>query len=84
MKRAYIGTFIALGLSVVVFLFVYIYTAIGRSMGQEWGSLDGPGQVWPAVLGFGSLNLGALSVAVLLLLIVISLIRAAVRRTRSS
>lgn len=83
MKRAYIATCIALGLSILVFAFVSVYAAIGRSMGQEWGSFDGPGPVWPSVLGFGSLNLAAVSLVVLALLLAISLVRAGARRARS-
>jgi len=57
--------------NIVTLMFVIAYASVGRGFGHEWGSLDGPGPVWPAVLGFAALNVGALSGSVLAVLVLV-------------
>lgn len=83
MKRAIFITVITLGLSLTLMLLVSGYTEIGRSLGQEWGSLDGPAPVWPAVLGFASMNLALLSGAVLAVLVSVAAGRELARSQRA-
>lgn len=64
-------------LSVAALLAVIGYTNLGRSLGQHWSSLDGPEPVWPAVIGFGSMNLIVVSGSVLVILGIVQLIRGA-------
>lgn len=75
MKTALWITSGTLLLSVVALLFVIGYTNLGRSLGQHWTSLDGPEPVWPAVIGFGSMNLIVVSGSVLLILGIVQFIR---------
>jgi len=75
MKRLILGAVSTLVLGIVVFGLVAVYAAVGRSRGEEWGSLNGPEPVWPAVLGFGSMWLMAISAAVLGLLVLVALVR---------
>lgn len=80
-KVLMIGSSVVLAASLVAMLALYAVTAIGRANGvEEWGSLNGPAPVWPAVVGFGSMWAAVLSLAALLLLTVISVIHALVRR----
>ena len=54
MKLASRIAWITLALSVVAFLVALGWASVGRALGQEWSSLDGPEPVWPAVVGFAS------------------------------
>ncbi|MET0589579.1 MAG: hypothetical protein ABWZ77_00230 [Naasia sp.] len=63
---------------------IWIYGLIGTACGEDWGSLDGPGPVWPAVIGFGSLNLFFVSIAALGLLAIVGFVRALWRRSESA
>ncbi|MFZ4896363.1 hypothetical protein ACL9RL_18110 [Plantibacter sp. Mn2098] len=80
MKRSIIGALIVLGTGLAAFAFVAAYTAIGRARGEEWGSLDGPAPVWPAVVGFGSLHLMLLGAVALVILVAVAILRAYVPR----
>ncbi|MDY0912302.1 hypothetical protein [Rathayibacter festucae] len=71
MKRVIVITASILGLSIAALLLVIAYVSVGRSFGQKWSSLDGPEPVWPAVVGFGSMNLAALSGATLAVLVLV-------------
>lgn len=73
MKRAIMITASILGLSIVALLLVIAYVSVGRGLGQEWSSLDGPEPVWPAIVGFGSMNLAALSGAILAVLVIVAI-----------
>lgn len=84
MKRAIFITVIVLGLNLTLTLLVSGYTEIGRSFGQEWGSLDGPAPVWPAVLGFASMNLALLSGVVLPVLVSVAVGRELARSRRAA
>ena len=79
MRRATFTAAITFAASIVTLLLVIAYTSVGRSFGQEWGSLDGPAPVWPAILGFAAMNLGALSGSVLAVLVLIFLGRKLMR-----
>lgn len=76
MKQLFLCTLVALVLGVVAVVGVYSYTAIGRSVGEEWGSLDGPEPVWPSVIGFGGMHLIVISTLALLILALVGLLRA--------
>lgn len=76
MKRSIIAAGTSLALGIIALLGVYAFVAIGRSQGEEWGSLVGPEPVWPAVIGFGALWVIPISALVLVVLVVISLGRA--------
>jgi len=79
MRRATFTATITFAASIATLLLVIAYTSVGRSFGQEWGSLDGPAPVWPAILGYAAMNLGALSGSVLAVLVLIFLGRELVR-----
>jgi len=79
MRRTTFTAAITFAASIVTLLLVIAYTSVGRSFGQEWGSLDGPAPVWPAILGLAAMNLGALSGSVLVVLVLIFLGRELVR-----
>jgi len=79
MRRATFTAAITLAVSIVTHLLVIAYTSVGRSFGQEWGSLEGPAPVWPAILGYAAMNLGALSGSVLAALVLLFLGRELVR-----
>ncbi len=76
MKRWIIGTASTLGLSLAVLLGIYAYVEIGRALGEQWSSLDGPGPVWPAIVGFGAIYLIVISAAVLVVLVLVAIARA--------
>ncbi|KGJ73394.1 hypothetical protein GY21_11280 [Cryobacterium roopkundense] len=76
MKRWIIGTAGFLGLSVVVVLGIYAYVAVGNSLGEQWSSLDGPGPVWRAIVGFGAVYAVVISAAVLVVLVLVAVLRA--------
>jgi hypothetical protein len=78
-KTWIIATSIAFGVAVVALMGIRIYTSIGMARGEPWSSLDGPEPVWPAIVGFGALNLIALSAAMLAFLVGISIVRAPLR-----
>lgn len=84
MKRGILITAVVLGLSLVTMLLVSGHTETGRNLGQEWGSIDGPASVWPAVLGFGSMNLALLSGIVLAVLISVTIGRGLARSRRTA
>lgn len=54
MKLATRIAWIMLAVSVVAFLVAVGWATLGRALGQEWSSLDGPEPVWPAVVGFSA------------------------------
>ncbi|MET3452638.1 hypothetical protein [Curtobacterium sp. 1544] len=81
MKLATRIAWIMLAVSVVAFLVAVGWATLGRALGQEWSSLDGPEPVWPAVVGFSAPYLFALS---LVTLAVLGGIRLATRRTRAA
>lgn len=83
MKQSIVIAASSLVLAIVALLSVYIFTSIGRSQGEEWGSLNGPESVWPAVVGFSALWLIPISAVVLVLLIAIALVRDIAPRPRS-
>ena len=76
MKRWIAGAAALLGLSLLALAVAVIYGNLGRSRGEQWGSLDGPEPVWPAVLGFGALWAIPISAIVLVGLVVIAIVRA--------
>ena len=73
----------ALVLGIVALLSVYVFTTIGRSRGEEWGSLNGPESVWPVVVGFSALWSIPISASILVLLVVIALVRDILPRPRA-
>ncbi len=81
MRRWFTGTLIAIALSLTSGLFVIVYAAVSRAIGAESGDLDAPG-FQLASIGFGAMNLLALSGSVLAVLLIIVTIRE-IRRARS-
>lgn len=85
MKRAILISVAVFGVAALAALGVAVITLIARNVGYEWSSLTGPGPIWPAVVGFGALNLMAVSgVVALALLVVVAAVRRSLmgRRTR--
>lgn len=67
---------IVLVASLFLIVALYFSTRITRSLGvPEWGSLDGPQPVWPAVLGFASMYAAAASAALLVVLSLVAAVR---------
>lgn len=81
MRKWFIETLIAIALSLTAGLFVIVHTAVSRAVGAESGDLDAPG-FQLASIGFGAMNLLALSGSVLAALLIIVTIRE-FRRARS-
>lgn len=81
MKRWIAGSAITFAVSLLALIGVGIYTAIGRSRGEHWSSLDGPEPIWPAVVGFGAMNLIAISAIVTIVLVLIAILRAYLPRS---
>jgi hypothetical protein len=84
MKRIFVGTLIAFGVSALAFCAVALFANMARSMDNVWGSIDGVTPMWPVAVGFGAMNLMAISFALLVVLAIIGLVRDAFvkRRTR--
>lgn len=61
--------------SIVALVAVIAYASIGRGLGQDWTSLDGPEPIWPAVIGYGAPYVTIASALVLVVLAMIALIR---------
>lgn len=78
-KKAIVTISIVFGAGLLALLGVITYTSIGRALGQHWTSLDGPEPVWPAVVGFGSMWLIAISGVTLVLLLLAALIHGLVQ-----
>lgn len=75
MKRWFLGSFIALAVGIVGVAAIAIYGAIGQARGEVWGSLNGPEPIWPSVIGFGALNLIALSALAIVILLAIAAVK---------
>ncbi|MCP2030351.1 hypothetical protein L1277_000415 [Okibacterium sp. HSC-33S16] len=80
MKRWIVGVASVLGLSIFALLAVYVYAGIGRSLGWQFGSLEGAEAVSPVAVGFGAMYLIPMSAAVLVVLIIIAIVRAYIPR----
>lgn len=76
MRRSIVAAGASLVLGIVALLGVYAFAAIGRSRGEEWGSLVGPEPILPAVVGYGALWVIPISALVLVVLVVIAIGRA--------
>jgi len=81
MRKWFIGTLAAIALSLAAGLFAIAYTAISRALGDGSGDLDPPG-FQAASIGFGAMNLLALSGSVLAVLLIVATIRE-IRRGRA-
>lgn len=76
MKRWIVGTALTLVLGVVSLVGVAVYTAIGSARGENWSSLNGPGPVWPAIVGFSAMYVIPISALFLVVLVLIAIVRA--------
>jgi heme/copper-type cytochrome/quinol oxidase subunit 2 len=83
LKRWIIGTASILGLSIVALAAVAIYANVGRANGVEFGSMDSPEAAFPVAVGFGSMWFIAISAIVLVVLVLISIVRANSSHTRA-
>lgn len=83
MKKAILISAIVLGASIIALVAVSGYAMLGRSLGQNWSSLDGPEPVWPTVVGFGSMWMIAISAVVLVGLLIAAAVVRSVRASRA-
>ena len=83
MKRAIWISVAVFGVAALAALGVAVFTLVARNMGYEWSSLTGPGPIWPAVVGFGAMNLMAVSGIVALALLVVAAVRRSLTRRRT-
>jgi len=85
MKRLFFGALGAFGLGMLGFGAMALLGTLSRSYDLPWLNGDGLTPMWPMTVGFSSIWLMASSLAVLILVSVIGLIRDAIitRRTRT-
>jgi len=83
MKRIFIGTLIAFALSALTFCAVALFANLARSVDNVWGSVDGVTPMWPVAVGFGAMNLMAISFALLVVLAIIGLVRDALVKRKA-
>lgn len=84
MKRLFFGALSAFGLGALGFGAMALLGTLSRTYDVPWLNDDGLTPMWPMTVGFSSMWLMALSLAVLILVSVIGLIRDVIikRRTR--
>ncbi|MGV8912607.1 MAG: hypothetical protein ACOH14_08335 [Rhodoglobus sp.] len=82
-KRLFWGTLIAFGGGTLVFAVIAVLGNLARTHDIAWLSVNGVTPMWPLAVGFGSMGLMALSLALLVVLAVVGVIQDTVVKRRA-